>query len=176
MTNIKHYAYTKQIFYALFYAQSKYISYMTESERLKCVIEYYKMNTNKFAEYIGLKSAQNLYDVLKGRNGISKDLSEKIKALCVNVNISWLLTGEGDMLKSASQGNEETGEKHKEKNQNIIAIPQDIWDVIKNQAECLKIKDKESKKQGERIDRLITLLEKKFSDSPNGDNKNKEAI
>lgn len=61
--------------------------------------------------------------------------------------------------------------------ENIIAIPKSVWDVIKNQAECLKIKDKESQKQGERIDRLITLLEKKIDNSSDGgDHQNKKDV
>lgn len=140
---------------------------MTESERLKCVIEYYKMSTNKFAEYIGLKSAQNLYDVLKGRNGISKNLSEKIKALCVNVNISWLLTGEGEMLKNSLQENE--APKHKEKVTNTITIPQDIWEVIKSQSESLKLQSESLKNRDSQMDELIGMLKQQILESKKTD-------
>lgn len=76
---------------------------MTDNERLKKVIELEGMTTNAFGKYIGLNTSQVLYDVLKGRNGISKELAEKISASCLNINIGWLLTGEGNMLKSSEE-------------------------------------------------------------------------
>lgn len=106
-------------------------------------------------------------------NNSTKPDSSKLDAICkyLNINKQWLLTGEGEVFDDHTEDHVIT-----KKNQDIVTIPSEAWEVIKNQAECLKIKDKESEKQGERIDRLITLLEKKYSDSPNGDNKNKEAI
>ena len=75
---------------------------MTDSERIKTVLKYSGMSANKFAKHVGLKSPQVLYDVTNGRNGISKDLADKITAKCVNISLSWLLTDEGEMLKSES--------------------------------------------------------------------------
>ena len=75
---------------------------MTDSERIKTVLKYSGMSANKFAKHVGLKSPQVLYDVTNGRNGIFKDLADKITAKCVNISLSWLLTDEGEMLKSES--------------------------------------------------------------------------
>lgn len=63
------------------------------------LLDHVGMSANRFAVHIGLKSPQVLYDIRRGRNGISKDLAEKISAKCVNVDIGWLVTGDGDMLK-----------------------------------------------------------------------------
>lgn len=86
--------------------------YMTDSERIIKFKEYTGMSFNKLAEYIGIKTSQTLYDIKSGKHGISKDLAEKIQAKYLNINTSWLLTGEGEMLKSQSGGvvNEEQGE------------------------------------------------------------------
>lgn len=75
---------------------------MTDSERLKSVIDFYLMNVEAFGRFLGLKQSQSLRDILKGRNGISKPLAEKIKAKCLDINPSWLLSGEGEMLKNPS--------------------------------------------------------------------------
>lgn len=72
---------------------------MTDKERINEIINSSNMSARRFGEYIGIKTPQVLYDIIKGRNGISKDLAEKISAKCVNYNIAWLLTGEGEMLK-----------------------------------------------------------------------------
>ena len=79
---------------------------MTDKEIISCVIEHYNMNVSTFARFIEVK-AQRLYDILKGRNGISKDLKEKIQAKCVDINPEFLLTGKGNMLKDEGQGKED---------------------------------------------------------------------
>ena len=79
---------------------------MTDSERIKTVLKFSGMSANKFAKHIGLKSPQVLYDVTNGRNGISKDLADKITAKCVSISLSWLLADEGEMLKSESMKDE----------------------------------------------------------------------
>lgn len=71
---------------------------MGDSERLREVMEFYKMSTNSFGKYIELSTSQILYDILRGRNGISKNLADKITAKCLNINKLWLLTGEGEMV------------------------------------------------------------------------------
>ena len=73
---------------------------MSDSERLKEVIKQYSRSTNAFASFIEIKSSQILYDVLKGRNGISKELADIITAKCLNINKYWLLTGEGEKEKT----------------------------------------------------------------------------
>lgn len=72
---------------------------MTDSERLKKVIEDHDMSPNAFGKYVGLKSSQPIYDILKGRNGISKEMADSITAKCPDISRPWLLTGEGSMLK-----------------------------------------------------------------------------
>jgi len=66
--------------------------------RLKKVIDWSGLSVNSFAKSIGLKRAENLYQIKKGNNSISKDLSELIAIKYCNVSKSWLLTGEGEMF------------------------------------------------------------------------------
>lgn len=73
---------------------------MTDSERITEVLKFVGMTANRFSEHIGLKTAQNIYDIIKGKHGISKLVAEKITAKYLNINQAWLLTGEGTMLKS----------------------------------------------------------------------------
>jgi hypothetical protein len=71
---------------------------MNSWSRLKKVIDWSELSINSFAKSIGLKRAENLYQIKKGNNSISKDLSELITIKYCNINRSWLLTGEGDMF------------------------------------------------------------------------------
>ena len=66
--------------------------------RLEQVIKWTGLTTNAFALSIGLKRAENLYQIKKGRNSISRDLADLIAAKYSDISKSWLLTGEGSML------------------------------------------------------------------------------
>ena len=73
--------------------------------RLEKVIKWAGLSVNAFALHIGLKRSENLYQIKKGNNGISRDLADLIIAKYPSISKGWLLTGEGDMLK----GEMETG-------------------------------------------------------------------
>lgn len=75
---------------------------MTDWQRLEQVIKWTGLSTNAFAVGIGLKRSENLYQIKRGNNGISKDLAELIARKYPNVNRAWLLTGDGEMFAGAS--------------------------------------------------------------------------
>ena len=66
--------------------------------RLKKIIDWTGLSTNAFAQTIGLKRAENLYQIKKGNYSISKELADKITTKYDNINKLWLLTGEGQMF------------------------------------------------------------------------------
>ena len=66
--------------------------------RLERVIKWTGLSINSFALTIGLKRSENLYQIKKGNNGISRDLAELITAKYPSVSKGWLLTGEGETL------------------------------------------------------------------------------
>ena len=76
---------------------------MNDSERIKARSSRYNLSINKLAKEAKLNSPQVLYDITRGRNGISKEVAEKITALYPEIAIGWLLTGEGRMLKTESE-------------------------------------------------------------------------
>ncbi len=56
------------------------------------------MSTNYFARYIGLPRGENLYQIKRGNNGISRDVANRIVAKFPQINKLWVLTGEGQMF------------------------------------------------------------------------------
>lgn len=76
---------------------------MTDIEIIAKVAEYTGLSFNKLAKEIGLASPQTFYDIKAGKHGISKELAEKIHARYLSINEAWLITGNGDMLKSEAQ-------------------------------------------------------------------------
>ncbi len=77
---------------------------MTDWQRLEQVIKWTGLSTNAFAVGIGLKRSENLYQIKRGNNGISKDLAELITLKYPAVNRSWLLTGDGEMFAGNAAG------------------------------------------------------------------------
>ncbi len=58
------------------------------------------MSVNYFARYIGLPRGENLYQIKRGNNGISKDVASRIVEKFPQIDKLWLLTGEGQMFAS----------------------------------------------------------------------------
>lgn len=56
------------------------------------------MTVNRFARHIGLPRGENLYQIKRGNNGVSKGLAEKIVSAFPQIDKLWLLTGEGEMF------------------------------------------------------------------------------
>lgn len=75
---------------------------MTDWQRLEQLIKWTGLSTNAFAVGIGLKRSENLYQIKRGNNGISKDLTELISKKYSTVNRAWLLTGDGEMFSNTS--------------------------------------------------------------------------
>ncbi len=67
-------------------------------ERLEAVIHWADMSTNYFARHIGLPRGENLYQIRKGNNGISKDVARRVVERFPEINEMWLLTGSGEMF------------------------------------------------------------------------------
>jgi len=76
---------------------------MNSWNRLERVIAWSGLSINSFAKSIGLKRAENLYQIKKGNNSISKDLSELITIKYCKISKLWLLTGEGNMFIEESE-------------------------------------------------------------------------
>lgn len=51
---------------------------MDNWQRIDSVIRWANMTINYFALYIGLPRGENLYQIKKGNNGISRNLADKI--------------------------------------------------------------------------------------------------
>lgn len=85
------------------------------------LLEHSKLNVKQFSEKLGMKRAQAIYDIMSGKTKrISEKLANQIISEFPEINKTWLLTGEGEMLKnSASAKNHSVsiaGEEIKENN------------------------------------------------------------
>lgn len=75
------------------------------------LLEHSKLNVKQFSEKLGMKRAQAIYDIMSGKTKrISEKLASQIISEFPEINKTWLLTGEGEMLvkSSYSQNNSPT--------------------------------------------------------------------
>ena len=72
---------------------------MKGSYVLNKLLEYSKLNGKSFSEKIGLIRPQAIYDIQSGKTqNISVSMANKIISAFPEINKSWLLTGDGEML------------------------------------------------------------------------------
>lgn len=71
---------------------------MTINERTDLIIKTLKMNNNSFSQSIGVNSTV-IHNIVKGRNAPSYDILNKIALSFDNINMNWLVSGKGDMIK-----------------------------------------------------------------------------
>ncbi len=68
-------------------------------QRIEQIIKWTEAaSVSAFAREIGLNRGENLYQIKRGNNGISKELAETITNKYPQISRAWLLTGEGEML------------------------------------------------------------------------------
>ncbi len=108
------------------------------------------MNFQSFSEMADKLdvSSQVFTDIKKGKHGISKKLAEKINAIDDRFSVSWLITGEGEIVVHGS-GNV-TGDN----NQINTGI------ALVKALEAISEQQKLTAKSQEQIDRLLLIIEK----------------
>lgn len=67
-------------------------------QRIERVVRWTGLSVNSFALSVGLSRGENLYQIKRGNNGISRELAGMIASKYPQVSRGWLLTGEGDMF------------------------------------------------------------------------------
>ena len=135
---------------------------MDGKEIIEALSNYTGLNLKRLAEEIGLKTHQTLYDIKKGKHGISKDVAEKIQAKYLNINLSWLLTGEGEMLKTTISQNNNNGDNINGHSVTIHKTEGDYLEIIKSLTNQLSKSQEQIFKSQEQMDRLITIIENKL--------------
>jgi hypothetical protein len=77
---------------------------MKPNEILDKILAYSGLNAKSFSEKIKLDRPQGVYDILNEKTkSISQAMANKIISVFPEIDRSWLLTGEGEMLKNKSK-------------------------------------------------------------------------
>lgn len=95
----------------------------TFEERMKTLIDSVAGNANKFALSLGAERANMIYKVLKGETLPSLETIFRIKKVYPQINLEWLLNGDGEMFVTESQP------------QDKMLQPNEVISMVTNQRE-----------------------------------------
>ncbi len=108
---------------------------MTDSQRIKALIDYLKLSANKFAISIGVRSA-GIYQIISGKYKISTDLADKIVRKYNTFNYDWLKNGKGDMLNSGNAINTCHSKSNTQTTEDLLR--QEIFELTKELSQTRK--------------------------------------
>lgn len=136
---------------------------MSDFDRIEEVAKIENLTLNALAKKLGLKTSQRFYDIKAGKHGISRELAETIQAKYLNINLSWLLTGEGEKFipdTKTAKIDSATGQIENADIHQLIVNNTTLTDAIKNLTET-------NTKLAEKI---LELTESKKTDAPKDEN------
>lgn len=122
---------------------------MEELRRVKKVINWLIFkeiadSERALAEIMGYTKS-SFSQIVTGKVPLSEKFMKRLCSLDENINFVWLQSGEGEMLISDNLNSE-------------VSIPNDVWKVIKQQAESLSARDRQ-------IDELMAMLKEQIQEN-----------
>ena len=133
-------------------------------QRLKKLVNYAKYHgiaptQKEFGEKLGYATEQYTSKIFSGRERNYADFAQKVKLLIPNLNVDWLLLGNGSMLLSSEQLTSDyisnaTAENTLSEDSLIMEIKQ-LKETI---AEIRNTYTEQLRKKDEQIDKLLNLL------------------
>lgn len=113
---------------------------LTDSERIHLIEAYAGLSTNALGKYIGMKTSQTLYDIHNGKHSISRSLARVLSDKFEGLSMSWILTGEGDMLLPDPENSDDTPPAIIDAGKDVesVSIDKKAYDLIFMQQEIIK--------------------------------------
>lgn len=122
---------------------------MEELRRVKRVINWLIFkeiadSERALAEILGYTKS-SFSQIVTGKVPLSEKFMKRLCSLDENINFVWLQSGEGEMLLSDNLNSE-------------VVIPNDVWKVIKQQADSLSARDRQ-------IEELMGMLKEQIQEN-----------
>ena len=122
-------------------------------ERILQFIDYKGFNKSKFYRETGLSNG-----ILDKKSGLTLDSIEKIYSKYPEINIEWLLTGKGEMLKTFAQNITQNGNTNVNNGHNVSGQGNVIKQTNDELMEIIREKDKQIAEKDKQIAMLIEKI------------------
>lgn len=116
-------------------------------ERVLQVCRYLDVSPNKLSQDSGM--SREYIRLMK--DYANADFLRYIFRTYPDIDIVWLITGEGEMIKRQS---------NLINTDDYVTIPKEAWDIIKKQSDDLRAQIERIEKKDEQIDELISMIKK----------------
>ena len=143
---------------------------MNELDRLKILIRHLIVlgeipNQRELGKMMGYTNESSFSQILNGKQPTPKVFLKKLKQVIPAVNISWIETGDGEMLESQTSSVVQQNHNGDNINGTHVEVTKSdsakFLDVILQQSAQLSKSQEQLSKSQEQIDRLISLIEQK---------------
>lgn len=124
-------------------------------ERILQFIDYKGFSKNKFYKETGLSNG-----ILDKKSGLTSESIEKIYSKYPEINIEWLLTGKGEMLRTSSQNISQNGNTNVNNGHNVSGQGNVIKQTNDELMEIIREKDKQIAEKDKQIAMLIERISK----------------
>ena len=134
---------------------------MELNERLKLIIDHLKLSPSQFADKLQIQRSA-VSHLVAGRNKPGFSFFEKVIEVFPEINITWLITGQGNMLNSTGTGSSvpETRDVPQQKNLLPFDDVLDNEENENNQKESIREnEDLISVKKEQKIKKIILIFE-----------------
>lgn len=123
---------------------------ISEKERIEELLHHFRMEQKDFAEKCGFLP-DTISNIKLGRCSISKTVFRKIIKAFPDINKSWLLDGEGEMLKNNQSIKEVEAKGH------FVNSP--VANNVRNDPSIIEGLMRAMEKKDEQMDRLLSIIE-----------------
>ena len=134
---------------------------MTDKQKIEAILELLKCNSTQFANLLGV-GRQNIYDIQRGKNNISKQMACKIKEKVPQINPAWLL-GASEIMLDDNQENQEKKEPQQETAtlQSMLSLMEKLVDGIQKNADANLINARANEENSRSMAKLVDMVSEK---------------
>ncbi len=134
---------------------------MTDKERIEAILAHFNWKSTQLANYIDV-STQNIYDILREKNNISKQMAKKIKEKIPQINHSWLLGISDQMWDSETEKSEKIEPQQETATlQSMLSLMEKLVDGIQKNADANLINARANEENSRSMAKLVDMVSEK---------------
>ena len=134
---------------------------METNARMRAILAHYKITPNELASRANVRTGQAIYDLLSGKTkSISRAMENKILSCFPEINRTWLLTGEGEMIRDSTVQTAGDNSTNINGNGNHVHTSDLLDKAMDEIAELRKLNQEQVRNNQSQFERFMSIIEK----------------